>query len=83
MGPLSSFGLVETDAAHLRRARKVQRLLAAKSQRGRKIPYLLIAAAAEGQALQSFISADQRKTGTHQGRRASECATVRLPESGR
>jgi predicted nucleic acid-binding protein len=48
---LSSFGLVETDATHLRRARQVQRLLAAKSQRGRKIPDLLIAAAAEGAGL--------------------------------
>lgn len=39
--------LVETTAAHVRRARQVQRLLAAKRQRGRKIPDLLIAVAAE------------------------------------
>ena len=39
--------LVETDAAHLRRALQVQRLLAAGSLRGRKVPDLLIAAAAE------------------------------------
>ena len=44
---LDSFGLVETDANHLRRARQVQMLLAARSQRGRKIPDLLVAAAAE------------------------------------
>ena len=39
--------LVETDASHVRRARQVQRMLAAQSQRGRKIPDLLVAAAAE------------------------------------
>lgn len=44
---LSIFELVETTAAHVRRARQVQRLLASRSQRGRKIPDLLIAAAAE------------------------------------
>ena len=44
---LDAFVLVETTADHLRRARQVQRLLAARSQRGRKIPDLLIAAAAE------------------------------------
>ena len=38
---------VATTAAHLRRARQVQRLLAQCSQRGRKIPDLLVAAAAE------------------------------------
>jgi predicted nucleic acid-binding protein len=41
------FELVETNADHLRRARQVQRLLAAKHRRGRKIPDLLVAAAAE------------------------------------
>lgn len=44
---LGAFGLIETDAGHVRRARQVQRLLAARSQRGRKIPDLLVAAAAE------------------------------------
>ena len=44
---LDSFALVETDASHVRRARQVQRMLAAQSQRGRKIPDLLVAAAAE------------------------------------
>jgi predicted nucleic acid-binding protein len=44
---LRAFELVETSADHLRRARQVQRLLAAKHQRGRKVPDLLIAAAAE------------------------------------
>lgn len=39
--------LVDTSAAHLRRALQVQRLLAERSQRGRKIPDLLVAAAAE------------------------------------
>jgi len=43
---LAAFELVETTADHLRRARQVQRMLAAKHQRGRKIPDLLIAAAA-------------------------------------
>ena len=44
---LDAFGLLETGAAHMRRARQVQRLLAERSQRGRKVPDLLIAAAAE------------------------------------
>jgi predicted nucleic acid-binding protein len=48
---LQAFELVETTADHLRRARQVQRLLAAKHQRGRKIPDLLIAAAAESRGL--------------------------------
>ena len=38
---------VETTAQHVRRARQVQRMLAARSLRGRKIPDLLVAAAAE------------------------------------
>jgi predicted nucleic acid-binding protein len=45
------FELVETTSEHLRRARRVQRLLAAKHQRGRKVPDLLIAAAAEARDL--------------------------------
>lgn len=44
---LDAFGLVETTAEHIQRARQVQRMLAASSQRGRKIPDLLVAAAAE------------------------------------
>jgi predicted nucleic acid-binding protein len=48
---LESFDLVEMTAAHLQRARQVQRLLAARHQRGRKVPDLLIAAAAEGSGL--------------------------------
>jgi len=44
---LDVFLLVETTAAHVSRARQVQRLLAADSQRGRKIPDLLVAAAGE------------------------------------
>lgn len=44
---LRMFDLVETTAEHVRRARQVQRLLAAKHQRGRKVPDLLVAAAAE------------------------------------
>jgi predicted nucleic acid-binding protein len=44
---LQTFELVETDEAHIKRARQVQRMLAAKHQRGRKVPDLLIAAAAE------------------------------------
>lgn len=38
---------VDTTATHVRRALRVQRLLADRSQRGRKIPDLLVAAAAE------------------------------------
>jgi predicted nucleic acid-binding protein len=48
---LQVFELVETADDHLRRARQVQRLLAAKHQRGRKVPALLIAAAAEAREL--------------------------------
>ena len=47
IGSLDAFAPVETTAAHVRRARGVQRLLAQRSQRGRKIPDLLVAAAAE------------------------------------
>jgi predicted nucleic acid-binding protein len=50
-GALSVFELVETTADHVRRARQVQRMLAAKHQRGRKVPDLLIAAAAEAAGL--------------------------------
>lgn len=35
---LAAFPLIETDAAHLRRARQVQRLLASRALRGRKVP---------------------------------------------
>ena len=49
---LEAFQLVETDAGHVRRARQVQRLLAARSQRGRKIPDLLVAVAAEEAGLE-------------------------------
>ena len=48
---LRAFELVETSAEHVRRARQVQRMLAAKHQRGRKVPDLLIAAAAEERGL--------------------------------
>jgi predicted nucleic acid-binding protein len=47
VGALDAFELVDSSAAHQRRALQVQRLLAQRSQRGRKIPDLLIAAAAE------------------------------------
>lgn len=47
VGALGAFDIVETDAAHVRRALQVQRLLALRHQRGRKIPDLLVAAAAE------------------------------------
>jgi predicted nucleic acid-binding protein len=47
VGALDAFGLVDTTADHIQRARQVQRMLAANSQRGRKIPDLLVAAAAE------------------------------------
>jgi predicted nucleic acid-binding protein len=48
---LEAFALIETTGEHVRRARRVQRALAAKHQRGRKIPDLLIAAAAEAESL--------------------------------
>jgi predicted nucleic acid-binding protein len=48
---LAAFELVETTAEHVRRARQVQRLLAARHQRGRKVPDLLVAAAAEADRL--------------------------------
>ena len=48
---LAAFELVETTAEHVRRARQVQRLLAARHQRGRKVPDLLVAAAAEADGL--------------------------------
>lgn len=44
---LSAFELVETTSDHMRRARQVQRSLAAAGQRRRKVPDLLVAAAAE------------------------------------
>jgi predicted nucleic acid-binding protein len=47
LGALEAFDFVETTAAHIRRAKQVQRLLAARSQRGRKLPDLLVAATAE------------------------------------
>jgi predicted nucleic acid-binding protein len=47
MAALDAFALIETTADHVDRARRVQRLLATRSQRGRKVPDLLIAAAAE------------------------------------
>jgi predicted nucleic acid-binding protein len=48
---LTAFLLIEQDAAHVRRARQVQRLLASRGLRGRKVPDLLIAAAAEESGL--------------------------------
>ena len=48
---LTAFPLIETEAAHVRRARQVQRLLASRGLRGRKVPDLLIAAAAEQSGL--------------------------------
>jgi predicted nucleic acid-binding protein len=48
---VEAFELVESTVEHVRRARQVQRLLAAKHQRGRKVPDLLVAAAAEAHNL--------------------------------
>lgn len=48
---LRAFEPVDTTAEHVRRAKQVQRMLAAKHQRGRKVPDLLIAAAAESRSL--------------------------------
>jgi predicted nucleic acid-binding protein len=44
---VEAFAPLDTTAEHVRRAKQVQRLLAAKHQRGRKLPDLLVAAAAE------------------------------------
>ena len=51
VGALDVFAPIDPAAEHVRRARQVQRLLAAKHQRGRKVPDLLIAAAAEAHDL--------------------------------
>ncbi|HSH62140.1 MAG TPA: PIN domain-containing protein [Acidimicrobiales bacterium] len=51
MKALEFLELVETTGDHVKRARQVQRMLAAKHQRGRKVPDLLIAAAAEARGL--------------------------------
>jgi predicted nucleic acid-binding protein len=51
VGALEILTPIETTPEHVRRARQVQRLLAAKHQRGRKVPDLLIAAAAEANDL--------------------------------
>ena len=48
---LGSFGLVEIEARHLKRARQVQRILASRNRRGRKVSDLLIAATAEDAGL--------------------------------
>lgn len=48
---MSAFGLVESEARHVQRARQVQRALAGRSQPGRKVPDLLVAAAAEDAGL--------------------------------
>ena len=47
MGALQVLTLVETSEAHIARARRTQRLLAAKRLRGRTVPDLIVAAAAE------------------------------------
>ena len=48
---LGVFELVATTSEHVRRAKQVQRILAAKHERGRKVPDLLVAAAAEAETL--------------------------------
>jgi predicted nucleic acid-binding protein len=50
-GALGVFELIATTSEHVRRAKQVQRLLAARHQRGRKVPDLLVAAAAEVESL--------------------------------
>ena len=65
---LQVFELVETSSEHLRRARQVQRLLAARHQRGRKVPDLLVAAAAESRNLTLFhYDADFERIGAVTG----------------
>lgn len=51
LAALSVFELIESTAAHVARARQVQRLLAEDRLRGRKVPDLLIASAAEERRL--------------------------------
>ena len=51
LAALEVFAVIDTTADHIKRAKQVQRLLAARSQRGRKLPDLLIAAAAEARQL--------------------------------
>ncbi|HEY5195352.1 MAG TPA: PIN domain-containing protein [Solirubrobacteraceae bacterium] len=48
---VEAFAPLDTTAEHVRRAKQVQRLLAARHQRGRKLPDLLVAAAAEADGL--------------------------------
>ncbi len=48
---LEIFELIDTTAEDVRRAKQMQRLLAAKHQRGCKLPDLLVAAAAEASRL--------------------------------
>jgi predicted nucleic acid-binding protein len=48
---VSAFDLIESTAAHVARARQVQRLLAEGRLRGRKVRDLLIASAAEERGL--------------------------------
>ena len=48
---LEAFELIETSVEHVRRARQIQRQLAARNQRDRTIPDLLVAAAAEANDL--------------------------------
>jgi len=48
---LSVLELIESTAAHVARARQVQRLLAERRLRGHKVPDLLIASAAEERGL--------------------------------
>ena len=51
LAALSVFELIESTAAHVARARQVQRLLAEGRLRGRKVPDLLVASAAEERGL--------------------------------
>src|SRR5262249_46066453 len=44
---LASFGTVDVEPHHLRRASQVQGMLAARGLRGRKVPDLIVAACAE------------------------------------
>jgi predicted nucleic acid-binding protein len=66
---LAAFELIETSTDHVRRARQVQHLPAAKHQRGRKVPELLIAAAAESNDLVVLhYDADFDRIGAFTGR---------------
>lgn len=71
---LDAFDLVETTAAHMRRALQVQHLLAQRSQRGRKIPDLLsLPRQPKNGASQSFTTTPTSTSSPPEPRAAGRC----------